>query len=116
MSSTASMANSIFLERRIISAPRRAEAAGAARAGGQRSDLVEGDAADRRDHQLGDALAALEHECLAAEIGEDDVNLAAIVGIDRAGAVEHGDAVLEGEARARPDLPLVTLGQGEGDS
>jgi len=61
----------------------RAEAAGAAPALGQRSDLVEGDAADRRDDELGDALAALEDYGLAAEIGQDDVDLAAIVGIYR---------------------------------
>src|SRR5260370_38747597 len=117
MSSTASMAKSIFLERRIISVPPssagRAEAAGAAPALGQRSNLVEDDAADRRDDELGDALAALEDYGLAAEIGQDDVDLAAIVGVDRAWAVEHSDAVLEGEARARPDLPLIALGQSE---
>src|SRR5947209_11434241 len=115
MSSTASMAKSIFLERRIISArpvssSRGAEAAGAARALGQPGDLIEGDAADRRDDELGDALAALQHDGLAAEIGEDDVDLATIIGVDRAWAVEHGDAVLEGEARARPDLTLIIFG------
>src|SRR5438270_13242559 len=121
MSSTASMANSIFLDRRIMSArpassSRRAEAAGAAPALGQHGELVEGDAADRRDDELGDALAALDDDGVAAEIGQDDVNLAAIIGVDRAGAVEHGDAVLEGEARARPDLALVPVRQGEGDA
>src|SRR5260221_14327057 len=106
MSSTASMANSVFLERRSMSAPRRAEAADAAPARRVRGDLVEGDGAARRDDQLGDALAALQHDRLAAEIGEDDVDLAAIIGVDRARAVEHSESVFEGEAGARPDLPL----------
>ena len=63
----------------------------------------------RRRHQLGDALAADDLERLGAEIGEDHLHLAAIVAVDRAGRVEAGDAVLEGEARARPDLDLVAV-------
>ena len=38
------------------------------------------------------------------EIDQDDLDLAAIVGIDRAGRIEHGDAVPQREPGARPDL------------
>src|SRR5260221_12837719 len=116
MSSTASMANSVFLERRSMSAPRRAEAAGAAPARRQRGDLVEGDAADRRDDQLGDALAALQHDRLAAEIAEADLELAAIVGDDRARGVEQSEPVLEAEAGARPERLLIAQGQTDGEA
>ncbi len=42
-----------------------------------------------------------------AEIGEDHLHLAAIVAVDRARRVEAGDAVLERQAGARPDLYLI---------
>src|SRR5215831_7051804 len=104
MSSTASMAKSIFLERRIMNAsvPRRAEAAGAAPALRQHLRLLPEDALHRRHDELGDALAPRDRDRLAAEIGEDDLDLAAVIGIDRARAVEHGEAVAERQAGARP--------------
>src|SRR6202022_2328790 len=117
MSSTASMANSIFFDSRSIapSDPGRTVATGAAAALRQTRRLLPGDARHRRDDELGDALAARDRHRGAAEIGEDDLDLAAVIGIDRAGAVEHRDAMMEGEARTRPDLRFVALRQGDGD-
>ena len=51
-----------------------------------------------------------DRERLAAEIDQQHHDLAAIVGVDGAGAVEHGDAMLEREARARAHLRLVAGG------
>src|ERR1700680_2001085 len=100
MSSTASMAKSSFLVRRsmIGSEPPRAAAAGAARARRQGGDALESNPGHRCDHQLGDAVAAADGDGLAAKIGEDDADLAAIIRIDGAGAVENGEAVIERQA------------------
>src|SRR5579885_1693667 len=66
--------------------------------------------------QLRHALAAHERHRRRAEVDQDHLDLAAVVGIDRAGAVEHGEAVLQGEPRARPDLRLVALGKSQRDA
>ena len=47
----------------------------------------------------------------AAEIDEQHLDLAAIVAVDRARRIEHGDAVLRGEPRARTHLRLEAVGQ-----
>src|SRR5215469_5940449 len=105
MSSTASIANNSFLlSRSTGSAARGAEAVGSARALGERRNGRPGDARDRRQHELSNSLAAGECHGLGAEIGEDHPDLAAVVRVDGAGAVEHGETVLERKARARPDL------------
>ena len=46
----------------------------------------------RGDHQLGDAVAAADDEVLGAEVDQDHLHLAAIVGVDGAGRVQAGDA------------------------
>src|SRR5215469_570191 len=100
MSSTASIANSNFLVRRSIagSGAGRAEAARAAHRRRQLAHDLPFCAADRRNDELRDALAARDRHRRAAKIGEDDADLAAIIGVDRARAVEDGDAVAEREA------------------
>ena len=79
----------------------------------QAPDLAEARLEHRRRHQLRDPLAPPDLERLAAEIGEDHLHLAAIIVVDRAGRVEAGDAVLEREARARPHLHFIALGNGD---
>ncbi len=49
-------------------------------------------------------------------IGEDDADLAPVIGVDGAGAVQHRDRVLRRQARAGPNLGLETVGQGDGDA
>src|SRR6185437_4456385 len=117
MSSTASMAKRSFLLRRsMVGSDAGGTKAGRATAAlRQGCDAPPSNAADRRDHQLGDALAAGDGDAVAAEIGKDDADLAAVIRIDRARAVEHGDAGAERQARARPHLSLITLRQGERD-
>jgi peptide chain release factor 3 len=61
------------------------------------------------DHQLGDAHAAGDGEGVGAEIGEDHLDLAAIVAVDGAGRVQTGDSGFQSEAGARTDLALETL-------
>ena len=58
----------------------------------------------------------VEAEGRLAEIDQNDLDLAAIIGIDGAGAVEQGHAMFERQARARADLGLIARGQGDGDS
>ena len=70
---------------------------------------------DRREDELRDALAARERDGLGAEIGEDDLHLAAVVAVDRAGPVQQREAVAKGEAAPHPHLPLEALGDRERD-
>ena len=44
------------------------------------------------------AFAVVDDEGFGGEVDEDDANLASIVGIDGAGRVEHGDALLQSES------------------
>ena len=66
---------------------------------------------DARNDKLGDAVAAPDDEGLIAEIDHDDLHLAAIVGIDRAGAVQKRHAGFERETGAGPKLALVSRRQ-----
>src|SRR2546423_305754 len=72
---------------------RRAEAAGAARGRRDHYDLDEPSLLDALHDELGEALAARDHEGLPPQVGEQHLHLAAVVAVDGAGAVEHGDAV-----------------------
>src|SRR3546814_3544160 len=75
-----------------------------------------GDPRHRRHHHLGDAVAARHRERLAAEVDQQHLQFAAIVAVDGAGRVDHGDAVPAGEAGARPHLRLVAVRQGNGEA
>src|SRR5207245_587341 len=86
--------------------PGAAEAARAAHALREGGDFAPDDAGDRRDHELRDAVAVADAHWLASEVDEEDAHLAAVVGVDRAGRVEHREAVAGGEAAPRPDLPF----------
>src|SRR5690349_22603765 len=46
----------------------------------------------RRHHHLRNAIAALDGEDLLAVVYQDHADLAAIIGVDRAGRVQGGDA------------------------
>ena len=49
----------------------------------------------RCENQLGNSRAALDLERLGAEIDENDVNLAAIIRVDRARRIQHRDAEVQ---------------------
>ena len=57
-----------------------------------RNDL---DMGDRRHDELGDAIAAADGEGLGSEIDEEHHDLAAIIGVDGAGAVQERHPVLQ---------------------
>src|SRR5215813_10268706 len=55
-------------------------------------------------HQLCNARAALDRERVLAEIRKDYMNFAAVIGIERAWRIEHRDAMVQRQPRARADL------------
>src|SRR4029453_4904803 len=61
-------------------------------------------------HQLCNACAALDRKWLRAEIRKGYRNFAGVIGMERARRVEHGDAMMQREPRARADLPLDSCG------
>ncbi len=71
---------------------------------------------DGADDHLGDAHAWGDLEGGAAVVDEDDFDFAAIAFVDGAGAVEDGEAVLEGETAAGPDLGFGVGGEGDRNS
>ena len=92
---------------------RRAEAAGATLAGGQRSHLAREGLGDRRDDELRDPVAAPDRERRLPVIDQDHLDLAAIVAVDGTGRVQDRDAMPGGEPGAGPHLRLVALGKME---
>ena len=69
----------------------------------------------RRDDELGDPRAAFDAIGLGAEVDEDHADLAAVVGVDGPGAVQHADAVAQRQPRTWPHLRLVAVGKGDGN-
>src|SRR5436190_2355542 len=128
-SSTASMANIVFLLSRGMepSEPSlalrrfRPHAGGSEPAGAPRR-LVElrnfppDRAGMPRHDELCNSHAAADAERLLAQIDQDHADFAAIVGVDGARRVGHGDAVLGGQPRAGPDLGLEAQRQGDRDA
>src|SRR6476619_5825896 len=129
-SSTASIANIVFLLSRGIPCPLsplaplrrlRLHAGGSEPAGAPRRLIEAGDLApDRpgmpRHNQLCNSHAAGDAERLLAQIDQNHADLAAIVCIDRAGRIGDSDAVLGGESRARADLGLEARRQRDRDA
>src|SRR5690606_5239936 len=88
----------------------RAESAGAAGCVVQLGELLPQGSSDRSQHELGHAVATSDDERLLAEIDQDDLELAAVVAVDRARRVRHRDAMLEREPGSRTNLDLVAVG------
>src|SRR5688572_20608124 len=70
-------------------------------------DLFDPHARHGPHQHLRDAHAALDREGLLAEVDHRDLHFAAVVAVDRAGRVDHRDAVAGRQPAARPDLRLV---------
>ena len=64
-----------------------------------------------RYHHLCDAFAVGNEEWFIREVDQDDTDFATIVGIDGARSIQHGDAMLDGQAAARTHLCLETRRQ-----
>ena len=92
---------------RAVLAAGAAEAAVAACGRGEVLDFLPGDGDDGGDHELRDAVAATDADGGTAEVDEQHLDLAPVVGVDRPGRVEERQAVAVRETAARPDLPLV---------
>lgn len=92
--------------RKAVLNTRRTEAAGAAQGLGHFTDFGNKYLRHRCYHHLGNPHAAGDDEILLAEIDQQNLHLATVIAIDRAGRIEAGNAVLEGETRARTDLCL----------
>jgi len=58
------------------------------------------------EDELGDPLASLERDGTGAQVLEDDLQFAPVVGVDGSGAVREGDPVTERQSGAGPDLAL----------
>jgi hypothetical protein len=58
-------------------------------------------------NELGDTVAALDDKRFIAQVHENHLDLAAVIGVDGAGSVEYGNAILDGESAARPDLDFI---------
>jgi hypothetical protein len=66
------------------------------------ADLLDTDGFDALDDELGDAVAARKMDGLGGvEVDEDDLDLSAVAGVDRAGRVDQRHAVPCGQPRAR---------------
>ena len=74
-------------------------------------DRLPGDVGVGCDHHLSDAVAVVDGEVVFTEVDEDYAYLAAVVGIDSAGGVDDGYAVVEGEAGAGANLAFISLGE-----
>src|SRR5665811_1945551 len=73
--------------------------------------------ADPLDHELGDPVAPDDAECLVAiRVEQVDEDLAAVPRVDRAGRVDHRNAVSGCQPRARVDEPGIPSGEGDGDT
>src|SRR5581483_3055384 len=82
----------------------------------QRFDFLPMDAADALHDHLRDALSASNDYRFAAEIDGDQLNLAAIVRIDRPGAIHQRHAFAQREAAPWPNLRLEPLRQSDRDA
>src|SRR5262245_24604796 len=91
--------------------PRRAKAALPSRRATKLGDRLDAHMLDASDHQLGDALAATDHKRLRPEIDQQNLHLAAIVGVEGAGAVQNRHARFQREPRAGANLSLEARGQ-----
>src|SRR5712664_5008354 len=89
-------------------APGRTEAAAAAFGRGKRCCGNQFRPDHRRNHHLRDTLATADRERRVAVVDQQHADLAAIVRVNRAWPIQHGETVLRREARARTDLRLIT--------
>ena len=89
--------------------PRGAETALPPRRGLERFHAFDLDMGHRRNHELGDAVAPANGKCVGPEIDQQHHDLAAVIGVDRAGAVQERQPVLQRKPRARDAIVPRTL-------
>src|SRR5580700_713416 len=121
MSMTASRASSVFRESlsmasRLRGDAGRAETALTALARRQFFGLDEFGARMLCDDELCDLHAARDAKARVAQIDQDHLDLASVIAVDRTWRVEHGNAVIEREARSRAHLRFHAFGQRDRDA
>lgn len=62
------------------------------------------------NHQLRDAIAKLDSMRFLTQMYQNHLDFSTIIGIDSTGGIGDGDALFEGQATARTDLPFVPRG------
>src|SRR6185436_643101 len=92
------------------SPPGMAEPTIAARRRGERGHHFDRSPDDGSDHELRDPIAALDAVGTAAQVHEQHLDLAPVVGVDRTGSVRNADRVLRGEPASGAHLALVSDG------
>jgi len=85
---------------------RVAETTRAASSAHQLLDLDKLSARDGRNDELGDALLGFDCEGILTQVDQDDFDLSAIIGVNRAGRIYHRQPFLECAATSSPYLPL----------
>jgi hypothetical protein len=78
----------------------------AARSGPELFNLDQPSARDRGDNKLCDSLPRFNCDQMLTQVDQDDVDLAAIIGIDRAGRIHQREPFLECAATSGSYLPL----------
>ena len=71
---------------------------------GKLAGLLQLNASDGSDDELGNAHPRRDREVVAPVIDQQDLHFTAIVAVDRPGRIQYGDAMLARESRSRPDL------------
>jgi hypothetical protein len=66
-------------------------------------------AGNRSDDQLRNAHASSDRYGFGPEVYEQYLYLTAVVGIDRAGRIEHRESMTRRQTRTRPDLRFVAF-------
>ena len=94
----------VFCEGRLVFS-RMSEAPGAASGGAQRLAFLKLHLQGGLENELCDAVSSSEPSFLAGRIEEDDGDFAAVVGINDADALRHGQALHGSEPAARVDEP-----------
>src|SRR5512139_202532 len=68
------------------------------------------------DNQLGNSITPMDDKRALPKIDEADLDLAAVVAVDRTRGVNHRQPMSAGEAATGPDLTLEAGGNGDRDS
>ncbi len=93
-----------------------AEATGTPSGPGKSVDFYELCFFDPCQHQLRNAVTALNAEQGIAEIEQDHTDLSTIIRVDGPGCVQHTDSVLERQAAARPHLAFISFRDGHSNA
>ena len=83
-----------------------AETAGAALSGPELVNLDQLSARDRRDDELCYALLGFNRDRVLTQVDQDDFDLAAIIGVNRARRIHQREPFVECAATSGPHLPL----------